>query len=351
MPKDRAKAYTELCANFLTDALCVRLRSRRIRPLITNLYVTKRCNLRCRYCYPPGDEEALPVAEMPGLLEKIRPHNPAINFTGGEPLMVEELECLLVKANELRFHPIILSTNGLLLERIIPALDHIHHLVISLDSLDPEINDRMSGVPGATTQIIANVKRCAALTAERGVHLSLHAVLAPETLAGIPDLVEFCRTQAIALSVSPEHGRFEPHPGLVRNGDYVAAVDRLISLKVAGAPIACSNGYLRSIRAFSEHGCYPFVSPRVEPDGRVYFPCQRIASRAVYLQEYGSLVELMRREFEWIDGEECKRRCYLACYLEVEQYLRHPLSLLRETRMRHWISGGRSGLRNPRKAI
>jgi len=349
MPRDKTRAYTELCTNFLIDALCVRVRSRRIRPLITNFYVTKRCNLRCRYCYPPGDEEALPVEEMLGLLAKIRPHNPAINFTGGEPLLVEDLECLLVKANELRFHPIILSTNGLLFERIIPALDHIHHLVISLDSLDPEVNDRMSGVPGVTSQVIAHVKRCAALAARRGVHLSLHAVLAPETLAGIPDLIEFCQTHGITLSVSPEHGRFAPHPGLVGNANYVASVDRLIESKRGGKPIACSLGYLRAIRTFSEHGCYPFVSPRIEPDGRVYFPCQRIASRAVYLQEYGNLVELMRREFEWIDGEECRQRCFLACYLEVEHYLRRPISLLGEDRMRQWISGRRSAVRNPRK--
>jgi MoaA/NifB/PqqE/SkfB family radical SAM enzyme len=351
MPRDKTRAYTELCANFLIDALCVRVRSRRIRPLITNFYVTKRCNLRCRYCYPPGDEEALPVEEMLGLLAKIRPHNPAVNLTGGEPLMVEDLERLLVKANELRFHPIILSTNGLLLDRIIPVLDHIHHLVISLDSLDPEVNDRISGVAGVTSQIISNVKRCAALTARRNVHLSLHAVLAPETLAGIPDLVEFCQIHGIALSVSPEHGRFAPHPNLAGNSDYVASVDRLIRSKSAGKPIACSNGYLRAIRAFSSHRCYPFVSPRVEPDGRVYFPCQRIASRAVYLQEYGSLVELMRREFEWIEREECRRRCYLACYLEVEQYLWHPLSLIGETRMRQWISGARTAQQDIRGTV
>jgi sulfatase maturation enzyme AslB (radical SAM superfamily) len=48
--------YVELATNFAIDLWCVRTGSRRFRPLMTNFYVTKGCNLRCRYCYPPGDE-------------------------------------------------------------------------------------------------------------------------------------------------------------------------------------------------------------------------------------------------------------------------------------------------------
>jgi MoaA/NifB/PqqE/SkfB family radical SAM enzyme len=334
-----ARACGELVANFLIDLLCVHARVRWIRPLITNFYVTKRCNLRCRYCYPPGDEPSLSTGELLSLLEKIRPHNPAINFTGGEPLLCEGIEQLLIRAGELAFHPVILSTNGMLAERLLPLLKHVRHLVISLDSLDAEVNDRMTGVPGTTSQVIQTVMQCAALASRQGFHMSVHTVLAPETLSGVSEMVSFCTAHHATLSVSPEHGRYDPHDGLHHDPRYRVAVDDLIRMKREGKPIASSIGYLKRIRDFPAHRCYPFVSPRVEPDGRVYFPCQRIAGRAVYLQDYRTLAELMRREFEWMDREECRRRCFLACYLEVDEYLHHPLTLLREVNMRQWLSG------------
>ena len=137
------------------------------------------------------------------------------------------------------------------------------------------------------------------------------------------------------------HGRFYPNEVLKASDEYRALIDRLLELKSQGKPLACSSGYLSAIRDFSEHRCFPFVSPRVEPDGRVYFPCQRIASRAVYLQDYPSLYELMRQEAEKIEEPDCVRRCFLACYVEVDAYLENPIAAVREMWMRRVLLGRR----------
>jgi hypothetical protein len=47
-PRPRGPPYKELARNFLVDLAAVRIRSRRFLPLMTNYYLTKRCNLRCR---------------------------------------------------------------------------------------------------------------------------------------------------------------------------------------------------------------------------------------------------------------------------------------------------------------
>jgi MoaA/NifB/PqqE/SkfB family radical SAM enzyme len=340
----RGKLYSGLFLNYLFDIFCFHLRVRHFRPLITNFYVTKRCNLHCRYCHPPGTEPDLDTSAALCLLEKIRPHNPVINFTGGEPLLCKDIELLLHKAKELRFYPILLSTNGLLLNRIIKKLYLLDHLVISLDSLNEDVNDSLLRAKGTTKEVIKNIKKCAFLSHDNGFHLSIHSVITPETLESIEDIVSFCESLDITLSVSPEHHHYYPNPALFENRKYVNLVDRLTELKKIGKPIACSYGYLRKIRYFSKHRCYPFVSPRVEPDGRVYFPCQQIRRKYVYLQNYRSLYELMQKNSEWKAEADCSHRCFLACYVDVEQYIDSPFSIMKEIPLKQWVFGRKRNL-------
>lgn len=338
----RTKPCRELLGNYLRDIFCLCTKWRHYRPLVTNFYVTKRCNLRCRYCYPPGDEPEVETTIALDLLEKIRPHNPVLNLTGGEPLLHPDLPVLLRRAKQLQFYPLLLSTNGILIERVLDHLHHVDHLVISLDSVSEDVNDSLSGVPGVTRQIVESIRLCAALAQQKGYRLGLHSVIASETIEGMEELVHFCESLGITLSVSPEHGNVNPNSRLLDNDRYTAVIDRLIDLKRQGKPIASSHGYLRKIRSFGKHSCYPFLSPRVEPDGRVYFPCQRLKQRYVYLQDYENLQQLMVQESAWEQtAPECRHRCYLACYLEVDEYLHQPLRLLKEVDMRRWIFGAR----------
>jgi len=335
------RAYSELALNFLVDLYCVRTGVRQFRPLMTNFYLTKGCNLRCRYCYPPGSEPSLPTEEAVALLDKIRPHNPALNITGGEPLMYPGVGAVLRRARELDFRPLLLSTNGLLLHHHVDDLRLVDHVVISLDSIDGRINDVMSGVPRITGRILAAIRQAAELSREHGFQLSLHAVVAPETIAGIEDILALCAELGAELTLSPEHGRYDPNPDLPGDPSYVALLDRLIRAKAAGRPVFCSAAYLRAIRDFIPHRCFPLVSPRVEPDGRVYLPCQRKMDRHVYLQDYPDLCTLMQREAEWITDPACATRCFLACYVEVERYLLHPLAVLENLPLRRVVLNGR----------
>jgi len=338
---NRVGPYTELVRNFAADLVSVRTASRRFLPLMTNFYLTKQCNLRCRYCYPPGDEPSLPVDEMVALLDKIRPRNPAINLTGGEPLLYPGIVPVLRRIRELAFRPVLLSTNGLLLERIAGELGTVDRVIISLDSPHPDANDTMTGVPGSTPRIVQAIELAARLSRVHGFALSVHAVISPETIGGIEDLVRFCGKVGATFTASPEHGRVAPSAELISNPAYGALIDRLAALEREGAPIICSQAYLRAIRDFGPHRCFPWISPRVEPDGRVYLPCQRLRRRHVFLQDYPSLVELMRREAEFDASPECARSCYLACYLEPERFLRNPFALLESGPMRRALLGAR----------
>ena len=335
----KAKPYFELIRNFLWNAFCVHTNCKRFLPLITNFYLTKRCNLRCRFCYPPGDEKDLDVDTVLILLDKIRPHSPTINFTGGEPLLYKGIHSCLKRARELSFYPVILSTNGLLIHRYMDDLKYVDNLIFSLDSLDEKTNDTICGKQGITKQIIHHIINCASLSDKLGFRLSIHTAICPENINELSRIVEFCQLYNISWSASPEHGRYYPNSELVNNIEYSRCIDNLIKLKKEGKPITCSYQYLNKIRDFSKHSCYPYISPRVEPDGRVYFPCQRMKKRYVYLQDYQNLYQLMRKETSWFNHSGCSDRCFLACYLEVEQYLKHPFSLLKEIPFKNLLLG------------
>jgi MoaA/NifB/PqqE/SkfB family radical SAM enzyme len=325
------KPYYELLKNLLLDFLSVQLRLRLFRPLMTNMYVTKRCNLRCQYCYPPGDESDLSAGLGLSLLQKIRPNCPAINFTGGEPSLHPHLDSFLKKARQLRFRPVVVSTNAYEIENLTENLPLIDNVIVSLDSMDGSTNDALSGVPGVTQVIIANVERLARLRRQFRFNVSIHAVLCPANLDNIEDLVKFCDSLQITLSVSPQH--IGPHPNneLINNGRYEAAIRKLRLLKREGWPVASSTSYLDKLERFAEHRCFPFFSPRIEPDGTVYFPCYCIRETAHNLMDHPNLYSLMKDKGEWMDKyQDCRRRCFLACYMEVEQYVGNPLRLLRE---------------------
>jgi MoaA/NifB/PqqE/SkfB family radical SAM enzyme len=334
------KPYYELLSNLLFDFASIRLRLKLFRPLITNIYITKRCNLRCRYCYPPGDEKDMDPRLGLILLEKIRPQNPAINFTGGEPLLHPHLPTFLEKARELRFRPIILSTNAHQIDNLTNLLPMIDNLIISLDSTDEKINDTLSGVPGSTRTVMNNIETLAGLRKYHKFNISLHAVLCESNLKGMEELVAFCDLLNITLSISPEHIEAYPSGNLINNVQYTSAIQRLKQLKREGKPIACSIRYLNKIEQFSEHKCFPFFSPRIEPDGTVYFPCYRIRERSYNLKDYKSLYTLMREKGEWMERYcDCSKRCFLACYMEVERYVENPLSLLTEIPFRNLALG------------
>ncbi len=98
--------------------------------------VTNRCNLRCPVCfanaatagyvYEPSKEEIL------GMLQNFRRNDPvpppALQFSGGEPTIREDLFDLIKAANELGFHHIEVNTNGL---RLAQSVDYCRGLMES----------------------------------------------------------------------------------------------------------------------------------------------------------------------------------------------------------------------------
>ena len=149
-------------------------------PETVSLFLTFRCNLRCRMCGqwgPNGSakgysremlESRLSRAEIGRLLEDLRRSRPNITLFGGEPLLHPEFAGIVadVKAAGLRCNVI---TNAVLLERFAEPLvaAGLDEIIFSLDG-PREVHDAVRGVPGTFDRAMAGFEALRAAKARAG---------------------------------------------------------------------------------------------------------------------------------------------------------------------------------------
>lgn len=127
--------------------------NRRINYL--RLSITDRCNLRCMYCMP---EEGLDFLSHDNILRyeeilrivklSIRKGIRKVRLTGGEPLVRKGFTAFLKRLSDLEgLEEITLTTNGVLLKQYAAEIKEcgIHRINISLDSLNPNKFERITG--------------------------------------------------------------------------------------------------------------------------------------------------------------------------------------------------------------
>jgi len=93
----------------------------RSQTVLTNLMLTNRCNLRCGYCFmnagATGYVYEPSLEQLREMMEQVRKERPvpsqAIQLTGGEPTIREDLFDIIKIAKELGFVHIQLNTNGI----------------------------------------------------------------------------------------------------------------------------------------------------------------------------------------------------------------------------------------------
>lgn len=157
--------------------------------------VTKRCNLKCLHCYAQATATAAPDelthAEGLALLEDLKNFGvPVVLFSGGEPLMREDLFTLVEKTVASGMRAVI-STNGTLITREV-AKDlqrlGLSYVGISLDGTE-STHDRFRGQPGAFAAAMAGVRNCQ----EAGLKVGLRFTISRLNYREVPaifDLVE-----------------------------------------------------------------------------------------------------------------------------------------------------------------
>ena len=155
----------------------------------------RRCNLKCIHCYATATDAVEPLKmntnDGEKFIDSLADFNvPVILFSGGEPMMREDLFHLAGYAREKGLR-VAISTNGTLIDETAAAKLKQTGFVevgISLDGI-ADNNDRFRGHKGAFEEAMVGIRSCIA----QGLRVSLRLTLTKfnhEELPAIFDLVE-----------------------------------------------------------------------------------------------------------------------------------------------------------------
>lgn len=156
---------------------------------------TRRCNLKCMHCYSEscnqGYDGELTNSEAREMIRDLAAFEaPVLLFSGGEPLMREDMIELGSYARELGIRPVI-STNGTLITRNIAAKIKdagFGYVGISLDGVG-ETNDKFRGVKGAFEAAVKGIENCISIGQKVGLRLTMTKSNVKD-LPAIFDLIE-----------------------------------------------------------------------------------------------------------------------------------------------------------------
>ena len=138
-------------------------------PLTVMIAVTCRCQCDCAHCSASGlsDNGAeLATGEIRKILDDARAiGSPKVGFTGGEPLLRQDILELTAYASSLGLS-VSIDTNGLLLdEKMARGLKDagVSNINVSLDSSDARRHNRLRSAPGCFEAAVKSIEVCAGL--------------------------------------------------------------------------------------------------------------------------------------------------------------------------------------------
>jgi len=154
----------------------------RSQSVLTNLLVTNRCNLRCGYCFMNAGSSGYvyepSLDEIKQMLQRARDERPmgskAIQITGGEPTIRDDLFEIIQMARDAGFSHVQLNSNGIKLAESVEYCKKlkaakVNTVYMSFDGVTKETNPWIDQV----TQAIENFREA-----------NLRAVLVPVLIGG-----------------------------------------------------------------------------------------------------------------------------------------------------------------------
>ena len=241
-------------------------------PLIVSWAISARCNKSCQYCdirdikiKELETEQVLStIAELSRLGTKI------IHFTGGEPLLREDIGIILDYCSKKGLSTSI-NSNGSLFEQRIGELKNLNLVGLSLDGPE-EIHDSIRG-KGSYREVIAAL----ALAKNKGINARIHTVLSKSNLQSVDFLLkkaeEFDAPILFQPSTALRMGGNQQNPLSPNEKEYKQVIEYLMAKKnkteyighsISGLKFLYRWPQLKRIRCWAS-----LISARIESDGSV----------------------------------------------------------------------------------
>lgn len=163
-----------------------------------DLHVTNRCTTKCNYCCFSSNRKSLPEMGTETIVEMLNEAKTLgvehIHFTGGEPLLRDDILQIVSYANKLNLD-MRMQTNGMLLsEELANKLYNsgMKSIMISLDSDTPAIHDKVRG-QGTWDAAVKAIK----IAKKTGMNVRVNSVLTTENYKGVFETILFVKSLGI----------------------------------------------------------------------------------------------------------------------------------------------------------
>jgi len=172
-------------------------------PILSEVAITYRCNLRCTFCYagcnctrnPVGDDREMSTGEVKEVLRALYQDAevPSVSFTGGEPTLRRDLPALVTHAKALGMR-VNLITNG---TRVTEALARtlaaagLDSAQVSLEGVTPTVHERVTTIPHSFGRTVAAVHHLKAA----GVHVHTNTTINRDNLDECVRMPAFVKTE------------------------------------------------------------------------------------------------------------------------------------------------------------
>ena len=216
---------------------------KRRRPVFVGLYITNRCNLRCKYCFVNIDERFNDPArwgfsgdDVIRIVDELYEMGTRwIFLLGGEPLMHKDIGRIVRHITDKGILLHILS-NGVLVEEKIKDIEAADGVCVSVDGGE-DATDKMRGA-GTFRRALKGVE----VAMSRGMRVRVHAVLNKHSLGDMEALAAMARDMGVTITISPPNylGSSDDPALKLSAAEYKDFYRRYRRLKEQGFPIGNS---------------------------------------------------------------------------------------------------------------
>lgn len=203
-------------------------------PLWLLAELTYRCPLQCPYCSNPLDyalhNQELSTQEWFNVFDQARQMGAVqLGFSGGEPLVRQDLEELVAYAHQKGFYTNLITSGMGLNEARIAGLQQagLQHIQISFQASDPVVNNALAGSKHAFQQKY-DMSR---LVKQYGYPMVLNFVIHRHNIDQIDQIIELClelEADTVELAICQFYGwAYENRQGLLPTKEQLVRAERI----------------------------------------------------------------------------------------------------------------------------
>lgn len=170
-------------------------------PILSEMALTYRCNLKCTFCYAGCNREDSPpdltVDQIRKIFHKIRheAHVPSVSFTGGEPTLRKDLPELVREAVATGLRVNLISNGTLITDQLAKDLKvaGLSSAQISIEGPSTELHDELTAAPGSFEKAVQGLK----FLKEAGLSVHHNTTLTTRNIDAAPLMADLAQSLGV----------------------------------------------------------------------------------------------------------------------------------------------------------